>query len=119
MFDGVTSYPYLTGVWSVSKPEMIEYVKMKKMNKMINFNDVTGEKKQVHNPNWQQIFYHPHQIQIVDSSRWRKTNALPNLIHHQLDTDKICLYAKDPYEPKYQLLINKCENVYLKYFNDP
>ena len=33
MFDGVTSYPYFTGVGSVSKPELIEYVKMKKMNK--------------------------------------------------------------------------------------
>ena len=36
---------------------------------MINFNDVTGEKIQEHNPNWQQNFYHPHKIQIVASSR--------------------------------------------------
>ena len=89
------------------------------MNKMINFNDVTGENIQEHNPNWQQNFYHPHKIQIVASSRWGKTNALPNLIYHQLDIDKICLNAKDPCEPKYQLLINKCENAYVKYFKDP
>ena len=33
------------------------------------------------------------------------------------DIDKIC--AKDPYEDKYQYLINKRESVGLKYFNDP
>ena len=29
------------------------------------------------------------------------------------------MYAKDPYEAKYQFLINKKENVGLKHFNDP
>ena len=28
------------------------------------------------------------------------------------------LYATDPYEAKYQLLINKCKNTGLKHFND-
>ena len=32
------------------------------------------------------------------------------LINNEPDIDKICLYAKDPYEAKYQLLINKREN---------
>ena len=36
-----------------------------------------------------------------------KTNSLFSLISHQPDIAKICLYAKDPYEAKYQLLINK------------
>ena len=36
-----------------------------------------------------------------------KTNSLFNLISHQPDIDKIHLYAKDSYETKYQLLINK------------
>ena len=31
----------------------------------------------------------------------------------------INLYAKDPYEDKYQFLINKRESVGLKHFNDP
>ena len=31
-----------------------------------------------------------------------ETNALLNLVSHQLDSDRIYLYAKDPYEPKYQ-----------------
>ena len=42
-----------------------------------------------------------------------------NLINNQPDIDKIYLYAKDLYEEKYQLLINKRESIGLKYFNDP
>ena len=41
-----------------------------------------------------------------------------NLINHKPDVDKIYLYAKDSYEAKYQLLINKRENTGLKYLND-
>ena len=51
--------------------------------------------------------------------RTGKTNALLNLINNQPDIDKIYLYAKDPYEAKYQYLINKCEKVGLDHFNDP
>ena len=29
------------------------------------------------------------------------------------------MYAKDPYEAKYQFLINKIESIGLKHFNDP
>ena len=42
-----------------------------------------------------------------------------NLRNNQLDTDKIYSYAKDPYETKYQYLINKREKVGLNQFNDP
>ena len=42
-----------------------------------------------------------------------------NLINNQPDIDKIYLYAKDPYQKKYQYLIKKCENVGLNHFNDP
>ena len=41
------------------------------------------------------------------------------MINNQQDIHKIYLYAKDPYEDKYQYLINKRESVGLKYFNDP
>ena len=41
-----------------------------------------------------------------------------NPINHESDIDKIYLYAKDPYEAKYQLLINKKESTDLKYLND-
>ena len=40
------------------------------------------------------------------------------MINHQPDIDKIYFYAKDPYEAKYQLLINKRESTGLKYLND-
>ena len=43
-------------------------------------------------------------------------NALLNLINHYRDIGKIYLYAKDPYEPKYQYLIKR---VGLKHFKDP
>ena len=43
-----------------------------------------------------------------------KTNALLNRINKQPDIDKIYLYAKDPYEAKYQFLINKGESTGLK-----
>ena len=42
-----------------------------------------------------------------------------NLINNHPDIDKIYLYAKDPYEKKYQYLINKREKVGLNDFNDP
>ena len=48
---------------------------------------------------------------------WKK-NSLFNLINQEPDTDKIYLYTKDPYEAKYQLLINKRESTSLKHFND-
>ena len=49
----------------------------------------------------------------------KEKNALLNLINNQPDIDKLCLYAKDPYEAKYQYLINKREKVGLDHFNDP
>ena len=41
-----------------------------------------------------------------------------NLINQQPGTDKIYSYPKDPYEAKYQFLINKQESTGLKHFND-
>ena len=40
-------------------------------------------------------------------------------MNNQPDIDKIYLYAKDPYEAKYQYLINKREKVGLDLFNNP
>ena len=49
-----------------------------------------------------------------------KTNVLLNLINNQPDIDEIYLYAKDPYEAKYQYLTNKCKKkVGLKHCDDP
>ena len=41
-----------------------------------------------------------------------------NLIENQTDIDKIYLYARDPYDVKYQYLINKRERVGIDHFND-
>ena len=73
---------------------------------MIKFDDVTKENIKEHHPNWSQITDHPYRILINGSSRSGKTNSLFNLIN-QWDIDKIYLYAKNPYEAKYQFLINK------------
>ena len=55
---------------------------------------------------------------IVGGSGSGKTNVLLNLINHERNVDKIYLYAKDPYEAKYKLLINERESTGLKYLND-
>ena len=86
---------------------------------MINFGDYTNENKTKHNLNWPYIPDHTYRISIIGGSGSGKTFALLNLINNQPDIDKIYLYAKDPYEDKYQLLINKIESTGLKHFNDP
>ena len=56
---------------------------------------------------------------MIGGSGSGKTNALLKLINNQADIDRIHSYAKDPYEAKYQFLINKRESTGLKHFNDP
>ena len=48
---------------------------------------------------------------------WKK-NTLLNLISHQPGFDEIYLYAKDPNEAEYKVLIKKREGVGLKHCND-
>ena len=86
---------------------------------MINIDDYANENKREHNLNWPYIPDHPYKILIIGGSGSGKANALLNLIHNQQDIDKIYLHAKDPYEDKYNLLINKRESTGLKHFNDP
>ena len=78
---------------------------------MINFDDYTNENIIEHSSKWPYIPDHPYRILIVGGSGSGKTNALLNLINNQPDIDKIYLYAKDPYEKKYQYLINKREKL--------
>ena len=86
---------------------------------MINFDEYKNENKKEHNINWPYIRDHPYRILIIGGSGTGKTNALLNLINNQSDIDKIYLYVKDPYEDKYQYLINKRECVGINHFNDP
>ena len=62
--------------------------------------------------------FHPYRILIVGGSESGKINALLGLINHEPDIFKIYLYANDPFEAKYRLLINKRESTDLKYLND-
>ena len=74
---------------------------------MINFDEYTNEDRVNHNPNYPYMPDHPYRILIIGGSGSVKINLLLNLINNQPDIDKIYLYAKDPYEDKYQFLINK------------
>ena len=85
---------------------------------MINVDYITNEIIKEYNPNWPQICDDPYRSLVIRSSRNGKTNALLHLIIHQPDIYKIYLYAKDLYEAKYQLVINKRESVDLKDSND-
>ena len=77
---------------------------------MINIDDYANENKTKHNLKGPHIQHHPYRILIIGSSGSAETNALLNLINNQPDIDKIYLYTKNPYEAKYQFLINKREN---------
>ena len=85
---------------------------------MINFDDIVKENIKKQNPNWPQIPDHPYRILITGGSGSGKTSSLFNLINQQTDIDKICLYAKDLFDAKYQFLINKKESAELKHFSD-
>ena len=85
---------------------------------MINFDEYTHENKIEHNLKWPHIPDHPYKILIIGGSGSGKTNTLLNLINNQSDIDKIYLFAKDPYEAKYQYLIKKREKVGLDHLDD-
>ena len=86
---------------------------------MINFDDDANENRTKHNKNWPYIPDHLYRILIIGGSGSVKTNLLLNLIKNQPDIDKMYLYAKDPYEAKYQYLINKREGVGIDHFSNP
>ena len=72
-----------------------------------------------HKSNWSFILVHPYRILIIGGSGPRKTNVLLDLMKHQWPAiDKIYLYVKDPYESKYQLLVNLREKVGLEYWKN-
>ena len=119
LIDSIETYAYQTTRDLVSEKEEIKCNNKVKDTKMIKFDDVTKENTKKHNPSWIQVLDHPYRILLTRGSGLRKTNSLFNLISHQPDIDKIYLHAKDPYEAKYPLLINKRESTSLMHFNDP
>ena len=66
------------------------------------------------------ILDHPYRNLIIGGSGSGKNNVLLNLIKNQwLAIDKIYLYVKDPFESKYQLLINGREKVGIENLKNP
>ena len=60
-----------------------------------------------HNLYWPYIPDHPYRILIIGASGSGKANVLLNLTKNQRSyVGNICFYVKDPFEPKYQLLMN-------------
>ena len=82
---------------------------------MINFDDYVNENK-TEQKNWPLLLI---RILIIGGSGSGKTNVLLNLTKNQPGIDKIYLCTKDPYEAKYQYLINKREVMGIDHFNDP
>ena len=82
---------------------------------MLNLDDIVSNKKKSSSENDDC----PFRMLIIGPSGSGKTNALLHLIDKFHPIDKICLYAKDTDEEKYQYLINKREQVGIKNVNDP
>ena len=107
-FDRITTYPYGTNAFKVCENEMLIIKDLffnynnNKYKKMINFDDYVNENKSKHNKYWPYIPNHPYRILIIGGSGSGKTNVLLNLTENKPGIDKIYLYAKDPYETKYQ-----------------
>ena len=116
--DSIETYAYGTSKDLICKNEKIKRNNIIKNTEMFNLGYITKKDIKENNPNWPEIHDHPYRILIIGGSGSGKTNVLLNLINHEPDIDKIFLYAKDPYEAKYQLLINKRESTGLKYLND-
>ena len=80
---------------------------------MLNLDNIVSNKKEGKDNNW------PFRMLIIGPSSSGKTNVLLHLINNLHTIDKIYLYAKDIYEPKYEYLINKREQAAIKNLDDP
>ena len=70
-----------------------------------------------HNPNWPHKRDCPYRIVIIGGPASGKTNVLLNLIKRQRHKNYLCI--KDPFESKYQLLINGREKVGMENLKNP
>ena len=65
---------------------------------------------------WKKIFQSDEQCSFLKIIK--NVRKYRDIVSRQRNIDKIYSNAKDPYEPKYPLLINKREGVGLKHCND-
>ena len=84
----------------------------KTIQKTINLDDVLKEETKEHS-NWSQIPDPYIILRIRGSASGKK-----KLLSQQPNIGKVYLYAKDPYEAKYQFLIHNKQSTGLKHFND-
>ena len=82
---------------------------------MLNLDNIVSNKKKssLEDNDW------PFRMLIIGPPGSGKTNTLLHVINDLNPIDKIYLYAKDLYEPKYEYLINKREQAGIKNLNDP
>ena len=85
----------------------------------INLIDYANENKTEPNLKLSYIPDRPYGTLIIGDSVSGKANPLLNLINNQPDIDKMYLYAKDPYEAKYQFSIKKHDKVVFNLYDDP
>ena len=100
--DSIETYAYGTDKDLVSENEEVKCDNI--IQNVIHFDDFTND--------------HLYQILIIRGSGSVEINLLFNLIVHQPDIDKIHLYAKVPYEAKYQFLISKLDSTGPNHFKD-
>ena len=109
-------HPYGTNAFKVCESEILRKIHCNVL--MINFDDYVNENKTEHNKSGPYTPDHPYRILTIGVSGSGKTNVLLNLIENRPDIDQIHLYAKDPYEAKYQYLIIETEGVCINCSND-
>ena len=82
---------------------------------MLNLDSIVSNKNisSSEDNNW------PFRMLIIGPSGSGKTYTLLHLINNLHPIDKICLYAKDIHEPKYENLINKRGQAGIKKLNGP
>ena len=73
----------------------------------------------VRGKNYNKIYYYNNKYKKWSTLITMLVKIKPNIPENQPDIDKIYLYTKDPYESKYQYLINKRKGVGINHFNDP
>ena len=117
--NSIETYAYGTSKDLVSEKEDIKCSNIiKAIQKMTNFDNIIKGNIKDYNSNWPEISVHPYRDLIIGGSESVKINSLVNLINQQPDIDKIYLYAKDPYEAEYQVLIVKRKSTGLKQFKN-
>ena len=108
-------------------PERMKIEKVEKLAANLKFNDKIDIF--IHTRNSKQALNHGLVLKNVlrviqfNQNSWLKpyidmNTDLRKKAKSGFESDKIYLYAKDPYEAKYQLLINKPESAGLKHCND-